>query len=465
VSTSSTDLDLRPLKSRGLSVLRMDALDWIDLEERRQKGTRFTMVFPHAVARSGKARSPALIAIAGGDVAGEFSAAPEMRGPRLKLAWINAVAPVATRESRVSFDHVQDIRPHTLKALVGADVPSKFKASAKAMLEDSDGFSEISEKFGEWLIDRLATRVDNDRVLRRLAALVTRPTMFRDATALQQDALSLALRAFGAPKAQATALALSRRATGLAAARTQENLVIAHDARWIEGWTLDASAITGQAVFRQGHEQLEVFTANHEDLERLFGVDLIYLHQNRRSIVMVQYKMMEPLPRGERKVEGLFGQTSTVQDDAEWSVPINAQFKSEVSRMLKFDNPVETGAGNYRMNTSPFYFKLVRRTGSTKGAGILLSLGHLQHLLADGNLRGPKGGLRIAYKDLKGHYLRSESFVSLVQSGYIGSHGATTDHLETLINTTLSEGRAVVAAIHSTLPDAYWPEDDPAAGL
>lgn len=465
LSVPHPELDLRLLQKRGMSVLRMDAIAWYGLQQSRDKGARFTLVFPHDVARSGKARSPVLIVVAAGEVPDDYSYRPTARGPQLKLAWINSVQAVATRDSRVAFDHVQDVDPGTLKGLVGEDVPGRFKASAKALVESHDEFSEMSAKFGEWLIDRLAAHDANDRALRRLAALVGRPTRFRDAVALQQDAFALALRAFGAPAAEATALALSRRTTTLAAARAQENLVIAHDARWIDGWKLDDSAITGRAVFRQGLSQLDVFTANHEDLERLFGVDLIYLNQNRRSIVMVQYKMMEQLPRQKREVEGLFGGTYTLEDDAEWVVPINDQFKDELKRMLPFDRPVEGVDGPYRMNASPFYFKLVRRLGSTKGAGILLSLGHLQQLLADGALKGPRGGLRIAYNQLQGHYLRSESFVALIQSGYIGSHSATTDHLEALIKATLSEGRAVVAAIQSILPDPRLSGEDPTEGF
>jgi len=97
---------------------------------------------------------------------------------------------------------------------------------------------------------------------------------------------------------------------------------------------------------------------------------------------------------------------------------------------------------------------------STNGAGILMSLGHLQQLRGDGALAGPRGGLRIAYSELQGHYLRSESFVELVQSGYIGSHSATTDLLETLIQATLAGGRSVVAAIQTALPPKHYEDRD-----
>ena len=153
----------------------------------------------------------------------------------------------------------------------------------------------------------------------------------------------------------------------------------------------------------------------------------------------------------------------TQVDEAEWVVRIDEQLRDEMARMALFDQsggPV----GSYRMSPGPFFFKLVRRYGSTEGGGILLSLGHLQQLLGEGQLTGPRGGLRIAYRELNGHYLRGETFVDLVRSGYIGSQGATTDHLETLIKATLAEGRGVVAAIQRVMPDSrqsdFRPADD-----
>jgi hypothetical protein len=68
-------------------------------------------------------------------------------------------------------------------------------------------------------------------------------------------------------------------------------------------------------------------------------------------------------------------------------------------------------------------------------------------MLEHGGLRGSGGGLRIDHAELDGHYLRSDAFVELVRSGYVGSRGATTDHLQVLVEAALTEGRAVVAAV------------------
>jgi hypothetical protein len=96
----------------------------------------------------------------------------------------------------------------------------------------------------------------------------------------------------------------------------------------------------------------------------------------------------------------------------------------------------------------------VRRNAATKSAGILLSLGHLDQLMDGGEFNGTAGGLRISYRSLDGQYLRGDGFVELVRSRYIGSRGATTDHMQALIEASLRGGKAVVAGIQTALEPA-----------
>src|SRR5271166_7132847 len=204
-----SDLDLAALKRRGLSVLRLSAAKWHELRETRGRGAKFTSIFPHGAARVGKAGAPVLMVIGGGMVGGGgvFEPTDEVE-PQLKLAWIKSIQAVATLDSRVSFDYVLPVAPATLDALIGDSVPSHFKASAESLLRSRGVFEKVGQRFGEWLLDRIAAREENDRVFRRMTALVAPPRQFRDGVALEQDALALALKAFGAPTAEATTLAL-----------------------------------------------------------------------------------------------------------------------------------------------------------------------------------------------------------------------------------------------------------------
>jgi hypothetical protein len=248
---------------------------------------------------------------------------------------------------------------------------------------------------------------------------------------------------------------LIERSPAIATVRVLEDAAIEHDARWMPGWQLTASDLTGRATFQKRDEQLDVFTANKRPLEQLFGVDLIYLNQTRGSLVMLQYKMLEPEKRRHSRVAAAMLEDDDV-DDQDWLVRIDRQFNDELERMRCFDRDLAPD-GPYRLNSGAFYFKLVRRNAATNSAGILLSLGHLDKMLTGGALSGPSGGLRISYRSLEGHYLRGEGFVELVRSGYVGTRGATTEHLQTLIKASLEEGRAVVVGVQTALKAGLRP--------
>lgn len=301
-----------------------------------------------------------------------------------------------------------------------------------------------AELTGRGSVDRVEVLLDPIDFKRRGVCdyLRERVKRYDNARALQRDAIAMAIKAFGGAD-EASAVALPGEETGLAAIRVLEDAAIEYDARWIDGWTLVDADLTGRATFERRGESLDVFTANKRPLEELLGVDLIYLNEARGALVLVQYKMLEPDEANSVGPDDDEGQ--------EWIARVDDQFKEELSRMRKFDRDIAPN-GPYRLSSGAFFFKLVRRYASTESAGMLLSLGHFDQLLAEGGLQGPRGGLRISYRGLDGHYLRGEGFVELVRSGYIGTRGATTQHLQTLINASLKQGKAVVAGIQQRLP-------------
>ncbi|EKT4484801.1 MULTISPECIES: hypothetical protein [Pseudomonas] len=434
--TSNIDeKDLKALAQRGLSLLRLTESRWMELEACRNHGTKFSLTFPHVISRSGRPNTLVLIATDG-------------KAPTLRLGLIRSIQTISTLDSRVMFDCVLLIAPQSLNALVAGVTSTTLRGATNKLKSETAEFQPVSQKLGEKLIALIAEVPANVAVFHRILAEVGRPKYYENGHALQVNALDLALKAFGVTDG-ATSVALPGGHTAIGTVRLQEDAVIEHDARWISGWHLSDSDLTGKAVFTRRGEQLEVFTANKRPLEELFGVDLIYLNKARGSLVMVQYKMMEPKSS---KVHRIKADTPDIDqlDAKEWTVPINAQFKSEMERMEKFDNDLSP-EGPYRLNPGAFFFKLVRRHSAIKSAGIMLSLQHLTRLIEDGCTTGPRKGLRISYKALDGHYLRSDPFIELVRSGYIGTRSGTTEHLQTLIEAALTGGRSVVAAIQSAM--------------
>ena len=419
---------LANLAQRRLSFLRLSAVEWEYIKGSRHQGTRFTLNFPHEDAKAGRPNSLVIIEVL-------------TDRPHLRLGIIRSKQPSSTLDSRVVFDFAQPIHPSTLSELIQPLQKSTLKRWANKLPSSQTPFQPLSLKLGLSLFNEIASKDCNASVLCDLSSRLSKPMQFRNARAMQQDAIKLALRAFGHSDT-ATSIVLPGPETALATVRLHEDAVIEHDAREIQDLRLVASSITGRAKFENYRERLEVITANKRPLEELFGVDLIYYNRLQHSLVMVQYKMMEP-----SSSRGFSLETS---EENEWTVRLDKQFWRELERMEAYDKEVSPD-GPYRLNSSPFFIKLVKRYGSAQKPGIVLSLGHLQQLITAGGTSGPRGGLRISYRDLAGHYLRSDPFIGLVRSGYIGSRSATTEHFNDLIDATISGGRALVAAIHSEI--------------
>jgi hypothetical protein len=438
---------------RGLAILRLGT-EWRVLQETRREGARFSLTFGHEVAHAGSRNSLVLLSVGKytwdkgpdddwfvdiDDVADE--------PPSLKIGIIRSVQAVSTLDSRVVFDLVQPIKPESLDALLSLVKRSALRSAASMLRRSEARYERVSEKLGHELIRLITEEPSNAAALGRIEATLRAPTSIRDARAMQQDAIRLALKAFGITHAVAASVELSGQDTALATVRLREDAVIEHDARSISGWELHHTYMTGRATFVQHGEQLEVFTANKQPLEELLGVDLIYLNHVRQALVMVQYKMLEPQSRRTRIVTRELLEYEE-RDEPEWIVPIDRQFKEELARMRRFDKDLAV-KGPFRLHPGAFFFKLVKRYASVNTAGIILSLDHLEQLIIDGKASGPRGGLRISYNSLGGHYLRGEAFVELIRSGYIGTRGATTDHLRELIEAAVNGERAVVAAVQS----------------
>lgn len=100
--------------------------------------------------------------------------------------------------------------------------------------------------------------------------------------------------------------------------------------------------LTGHAVFMRGIERLDIYTANKGPLEAMLGVDLIYSNESVGSIVMLQYKMLEPYRNPD------LGGT-------DWIYRPDAQFESELSCMRL--PPLAEEGDDYRLHRDPFFFK------------------------------------------------------------------------------------------------------------
>lgn len=395
-------------------MVRVDRETWEALEDTRRHGARFTLNFRHLVARPAKARSLALIVVG---------------RSHLRIGIVRSRQAISSLDTRVAFDFVDDIEPGSLSRLLrDVETPTMRQAIARLRAVSKE-ITAVSSQLGQSMIAAIAAYEANAPVLRRILAWIAGRGRVQNAVVMQHDAITLAVKAFGGD-GEAYELAVLG-PSAIAAIRVHEDAAIEHDARWLPGWTMDSSDLTGRARFRKHDGELEIYTANRRPLEQLLGVDLIYFNERRGALVMVQYKMLDR----DRELGEV------------WQVRIDRQFEEELDRMRQFDCDLEP-QGPYRLHPGAFFVKMMKRHSPASAAGIVISLGHLDHMICNGGVRGSRGGLRIDHAELDGHYLRSEAFVELIRSGYVGTRGATTRHLQSMIAATLNEGRAVVAAIH-----------------
>ena len=349
------------------------------------------------------------------------------------LGLIGSPSGITTLQSRVKIKRVTRIMPAAPDRLAELLETPTHQRTLRDRLARGEGLTPLSAGLSGELINRLATIETNAGAMHTLAAALATPRHFRGNEALQNDAIRIAMKAFGlGADDRADSLALTPdRETALARVPILEDRVIEHDARTVPGFVLTTSDTTGRAEFVRGNEHLQIITANRGQLEGAFGVDLIYLNLTRRNVVMLQYKMLDP-PNGQ---------------SADWTFVPDGQLAAELARMHRFAQNNPPPPDEYRLNPAIFYLKFVKRDGSLRHSGIIMPIDHYELFVRQPAARGPRGGLRVAYDALMGSYMREQPFLDLIRAGYIGSYADTTASLVTLVDGVLRQGRAVVAAI------------------
>lgn len=412
---------------KPLILLRFDADEWGSLKESRGGTNHFT------VARRHPARNALSVPTACLLVGQSHSSEPEIHFGLLKTR-----TPVTTLESRLKIVSAQAVSPSSEGALLDLMTNKAMKSVLRKQLDGETSVVTLSPGVSVHLIEKLAEIPENRRAMRAAVVSLDAPRRYSGNRALQDDAIALALKAFGlTPGDNAAVVEITDgQETGLADIPVREDAVIEHDARAVPGFMLVASDLTGRAVFCHGNDVLEVITANKRPLEEAFGVDLIYLNTRKRNVVMVQYKMLEPSRSG---------------GDTDWLYRPDGQFNKELARMKRFNQAHAPGPLEYRINPQVFYLRFVRRDAQLGKSAVTMPIEHFEVLRGDPACKGPKGAFRISYNTLDGRYLRQDGFLDLVSAGYIGAYAKGTGDLTTLINAILKSNRAVVVAVQSAL--------------
>lgn len=196
---------------------------------------------------------------------------------------------------------------------------------------------------------------------------------------------------------------------------SEDNVIIFDTNNDIQGLSREID-ITGRATYRNESEELIIYTANKNPLEHLLGVDLIYINNIQKNMVMVQYKML--------KKEG-----------DSWIFRDNNQLRNEVERMNRVKEILNDNSQNeYRLNPSPFFLRFIKRLSSGNNpVSFCISLDHYQQIMNQSVTLGPLGGRRIGYDEMQKHYIGKSELEGLIRSGYVGTYSQDTDNIHEII--------------------------------
>ena len=350
------------------------------------------------------------------------------------LATVTEKRAITTFDSCLTIKQLRPIAPSSFQEMEMEVTNARFKQLFQDRLPIEDDFSILSPKLSSHIVEVLARNTDNHAALDTALALLPGLRNPTNNTWAQEDAIRLAMAAFGIQNQTPNEVVLKTGTTsGLAmvGAHLYEDNVVRADASRLPGFDAIASDVTGRTVFERGAERLVIYTANKLPLEKMLGVDLVYVNETRGNIVMVQYKML----KDEKQRSGA----------TDWVFRPDNQFEKEVARMQIPD--FQGAIMDFRLNCSPFFFKFVQRKQmSRRPTSFLVSMDHLKQFLASSEARGPRGGVRVSYATLDGTYLRENDMTSLISSGYVGTHRNQTDALATIIDQVSKGNKALVLA-------------------
>lgn len=279
--------------------------------------------------------------------------------------------------------------------------------------------------------------------------------------AQEKDAISLAMRIAGIDTSILKEWLPSKTdkapfLKGLSRASLREDSMIIHDNQKFGNWAPSDHDQSGAIRFHSNDNLVTIMNVNRTPIEKTLGVDLLYYNHTYNSYILVQYKRMLRENLNQKKDD------EDTYPREEWVYrPTDTSYHEEVERMnnwadLLSDDVVNNKLDDYRYNDELFYFKLcpsetLDLNSSTMIKGIYLPLEYWNLLLDSKVSTGPKGGKYVGYKNCKRRFNNTQ-FISLIQTGWIGSRQINSDKISSVINSVLDSGKSIVLAKHECLP-------------
>ncbi|MDD3183674.1 MAG: hypothetical protein PHD48_12865 [Alphaproteobacteria bacterium] len=411
------------IEKKPLILIQFDEEFSKHLCDSRQGFEHLTIVKPHSVFHNFKLPTLCLLEV------------KEKNATKCYLATVTKKTAVSTFDSRLTIKKLRSVVPSSLQEIEERIADKRLQRLLNAKFPITSGFSALSPKLSAHLIKLLAQDPDNQTALDVALSLLPELRRTPHVNWAQEDAIHSAIAAFGIRSNEMPNEVILKRGASSGLDRIgvhlYEDNVVHADASQLPGFDTIAPDITGRAVFEKRGERLVIYTANKLPLEKMLGVDLIYINETKGNIIMVQYKMLK--------------EQKNKNDHHDWLFRPDEQLQNGIARMQL---PALQGEiTDYRLSRNPFFFKFVKRkVANDSHQSFLVSLDHLNQILASPEAKGPKDGIRLSYGTLDGTYLREADMISLIRSGYIGTHRAETQALATIISEVAKGDKALVLA-------------------
>ncbi|GAA4552561.1 hypothetical protein [Pseudonocardia xishanensis] len=357
------------------------------------------------------------------------------------IQWLGRAEPsrtVSDRDTLIEVSEIEEIET-TLYATLASEAkltaaeartlgPISVDAGDK-LIDTLTSFFPHLEDLVEWLgRDNIRISPNDDHAIR--------VNEQRDATGLLLDISGVGRRELRQGRFNPFEQLPSFLASQLPRAVSEETL-IDHDVNVVPGMEAMRGAHVDWRIFQNANNRLYVANTNMEPLERTLGVDVIYYNQGDNSFVMVQYKrMINKRATGTKEL---------------WYRP-DDQLYLELDRMRGVDELcIPAPDSDFRLHSQASWVKLCDPTAEVDKPheliqGMYLPRAYFEALLDSPDCRGPRGRPRLGYSNVKRH-LSNTSFIDLVKSGWIGSHGASSSNLEAIIRQVLTDRRALVLGV------------------
>lgn len=363
--------------------------------------------------------------------------------------------PITTFERRVSLSDIHHLpTPLSIEDLV-AGLEPRLRRHAEASL-----YGDGKVPAATWNATRQFLREHHPRAwsaIRDIEAQVDPPQWAGNRTerrvqtvAQERDATALALALTDLSRSPVAGwtpdLAPAPFLSGLPEFSAYEDRLLEADLNVFGDWTPLRRSVIGAVEFEDRGKRVTVLNVNRTSIEETLGVDLVYYHHGFRAYVLVQYKRMtrRPTPRGPAASELVFQPGR------------DSNFAAQVAKMIELEGRTSgepTDPRSYRLGPSTTYIKLCQPEmplfGDGLSKGMYLPTRYWLLLAESPDFQGPRGGVTVTYKTV-GRHLSNTQFVSLFQSGFIGSADVQSDEIGAVIAHSLEADHSVMLAVASS---------------